>query len=207
MKTLRIDSSIRKELSKTRLLADYFESVTTENTHAHYIRRDVGLNPPDFPSEKYTIANYTLPEERTPEMIEVLKSSDILINELIDASKIIIASPMYNFTISSTLKTYIDNIVRIGRTFHIDENGDLLGLLKEKKMLVITTRGAMSYVKGGNLENFDFQENYLRAIFGFIGITDITFVNVEGLDFGDEMLQRNALNEAKEKLKVIAKTW
>jgi FMN-dependent NADH-azoreductase len=84
---------------------------------------------------------------------------------------------MYNFAIPSVLKAWIDQIVRIGKTITYGPNGPQ-GLLGEKKVFVITARGG-AYEKGTPSEKFDFQEPYLRHIFGFIGLTDVTFVHVE----------------------------
>ena len=140
-------------------------------------------------------------------MKNVLAHSDLLIDELVDSDNIIIASPMYNFSISATLKAYIDNIVRVGRTFSLDEKGAMKGLLSGKKVLVITSRGGMSYKKGEVLQPLDFQENYLRALFNFMGITDITFVNTEAQDFGTEDLKNSNFEQSKKQLSELAKIW
>jgi len=207
MNLLRIDSSVRVKNSKTRMLTDFFLNELRNQNDFDLIKRDVGLHPPKFPTDEFIKANYTLEPDRTEKMKKVLKFSDTLINELVDADKIIIASPMYNFSISATLKAYIDNIVRVGRTFALDENGTMKGLLGGKKTLVITSRGAMSYKNGEVLQSFDFQENYLRALFGFLGITDIAFVNVEAQDFGTEELRIHNFEQAKEILAELSKTW
>ena len=84
---------------------------------------------------------------------------------------------MYNFTISSLLKAWIDQIVRVGKTIAYGPHGPQ-GLLGNKKAFVITARGG-AYEKGTPREKFDFQESYLRHIFGFIGLTDVTFIHAE----------------------------
>lgn len=207
MKILRIDSSIRIQNSKTRMLTDHFlEQLKNQNEYA-LTSRDVGINPPKFPTDEFIKANYTTETSRTQEMKSLLASSDILINELIAADKIVIASPMYNFSISATLKAYIDNIVRVGRTFSLEENGAMKGLLDGKKVLVITSRGAMSYQKDEVLQPFDFQENYLTALLNFLGITDITFVNTEAQDFGTEELKSNNFKQSKKQLSKLAEIW
>lgn len=207
MKILRIDSSVRIQGSKTRMLTDHF--LGRLKTHSKYTlkSRDVGIHPPKFPTDEFIKANYTPKPNRTQEMKKVLEPSDTLINELIDADKIIIASPMYNFAISATLKAYIDNIVRVGRTFTLDENGVMKGLLDGKKVMVITSRGSMSYKNDEVLQPFDFQENYLRALLNFMGITDITFVNTEAQDFGTEALKTSNFEHSKKHLEKLAETW
>ncbi len=207
MKLLRIDSSVRIQNSKTRMLTDFFLEQLKSNNQYSLKSRDVGINPPNFPTDEFIKANYTHEMNRTQEMKNVLTSSDTLIDELIDSEKIIIASPMYNFSISATLKAYIDNIVRVGKTFALDENGAMKGLLGGKKVLVITSRGAMSYKNDEALQAFDFQENYLTALLNFIGITDITFVNTEAQDFGTEDLKISNFEQSKKQLSELAKTW
>jgi len=97
---------------------------------------------------------------------------------------IVIASPMYNFSISSNLKAWIDHIVRAGRTFRYTEEGRPEGLLKNKKVVVVTGRGGV--YSQGPLAAFDFQEPYLRTILGFVGLTNISFIHVEGLRINAE---------------------
>ncbi len=207
MKLLRIYSSVRIENSKTRQLTDFFINELRKQNDFTLESRDVGINPPKFPTDEFIKANYTEEENRTLEMKIVLKSSDVLIDELFNSDKIIIASPMYNFSISATLKAYIDNIVRVGKTFKLNENGNMQGLLNEKKLMVITSRGAISYKTGEVLNSFDFQENYLTALFNFLGITDITFVNTEAQDFGTEELKISNFEHSKEQLAKFAKIW
>ena len=207
MDLLRIYSSVRVENSKTRMLTDFFINELKKQNGFTLVSRDVGINPPKFPTDEFIKANYTPEKNRTLEMKNILKSSDILINELFDANKIVIASPMYNFSISATLKAYIDNIVRVGKTFKLNENGSMEGLLVGKKVLVITSRGAMSYKAGEVLNSFDFQESYLTALLNFLGISDIAFINTEAQDFGTEELKISNFEQSKKQLATLAKIW
>jgi len=106
-----------------------------------------------------------------------LSTSDHLIEELQAADTIVIGAPMYNFAIPSPLKAWIDQVVRMGKTFGYGPSG-ARGLLSDKKVIVITARGG-AYPKGTPAENVDFQEPYLRHILGFIGLTDVTFIHAE----------------------------
>jgi len=207
MKLLIIYSSVRIENSKTRMLTDFFINELRKQNDFTLKSRDVGINPPKFPTDEFIKANYTTEENRTSEMKSALKSSDILIEELFNSNKIVIASPMYNFSISATLKAYIDTIVRVGKTFKLNENGSMEGLLSGRKLIVITSRGAMSYKAGEVLNSFDFQENYLTALFNFLGITDITFINTEAQDFGTEEIKISNFEHSKEQLAKLAKVW
>jgi len=112
----------------------------------------------------------------TPAQRNYLSTSDRLIEEL-QADTIVIGAPMYNFAIPSSLKAWIDQIVRMGKTIGYGPSG-ARGLLGKKRVIVITSRGG-AYEKGTPTEKFDFQEPYLRHIFGFIGLTDVTFIHAE----------------------------
>lgn len=207
MNLLRIDSSVRVENSKTRMLTDFFIQELKKKSAINLKQRDIGIKPPDMPTNDFILANYTPASERTSEMENTLKLSDTLISELVESDAIVIASPMYNFTISTPLKAYIDNIVRVGETFSIDEKGGMKGLLANKKVLVITSRGAMSYEIGETLHALDFQENYLTTVLSFIGITDIRFTHTEAQDFGSDELKVNNFMQSKSELSELAMSW
>ena len=100
----------------------------------------------------------------------------------------VIASPMFNFGLATTLKAWFDYVVRAGVTFRYAETGPE-GLLKGKKAYVVVARGGI--YSHGPMKAFDFQEPYLRQILGFIGITDVTFVPVEGLAYGPEAAEKS----------------
>jgi FMN-dependent NADH-azoreductase len=115
--------------------------------------------------------------KQTPGQRSYLSTSDQLIEELKAADTVVIGAPMYNFSISSPLKGWIDQIVRLGKTVNYGPNGPQ-GLLGKKKVVIVTARGG-AYEKGTAREPWDFQEPYLRHILGFIGLTDVTFIHAE----------------------------
>jgi len=120
------------------------------------------------------------PEERTAEQVERAAFADRFIEEVEASDVIVIAAPMYNFSLPSTLKAWIDHIARAGRTFRYTPTGPV-GQLKDKKVYVVLSQG------GKNTGSpMDFEQPYLRGVLGFLGITDVTFVNVEGLAFDAE---------------------
>ncbi len=137
-------------------------------------------------------------EKRSVEQASRAQSADQLIEELEAADTIVLAAPMYNFTISSTLKAWIDHVARAGRTFRYTANGPE-GLLKGKQVFVVTGRGGI-YTGDAPARVLDFQEPYLRGILGFLGLTDVTFIHVEGLNISPEAAEkgfaqaRNAIN-------------
>ena len=108
---------------------------------------------------------------------------------------------MYNLNIPPAFKAYIDQIVRVNLTF----SSEYQGLVRGKKMLVITSRGLV-YTDGQPWDAYDFQEPYLRAIFGFIGITDITFVHCEGTNLGDD-IRNESIAKARAELKELVTKW
>ena len=103
--------------------------------------------------------------------------------ELQSADIVVIGAPMYNFSVSSTLKAWIDHVARAGVTFKYGANGPE-GLLKNKKLYVFTSRGGV--YSQGPAKSMDFHETYLRAVLGFLGITDISFIHAEGLAMGED---------------------
>jgi FMN-dependent NADH-azoreductase len=127
-------------------------------------------------------------EQRSAEQAVSAQSADQLIEELEAAETIVIAAPMYNFTIPSTLKAWIDHVARAGRTFRYTANGPE-GLLKGKKVFVVTGRGGV-YTSDAPAKIFDFQEPYLRSVLGFLGLTDVTFIHVEGLNISPESAEQ-----------------
>jgi FMN-dependent NADH-azoreductase len=112
----------------------------------------------------------------TPAKRNALEVSDALIDEFLSADAYVFGVPMYNFTVPGSFKAYIDQVVRMGRTVGRGAKG-LEGLVKGRKMLIVSTRSG-DYGKGGPREGWDFHEPYLRKVFGWMGIEDITYVPV-----------------------------
>ncbi|MGF7038978.1 FMN-dependent NADH-azoreductase [Mucilaginibacter lappiensis] len=127
--------------------------------------------------EAHLASFFTPAESRTPANIEAVKHSDEAIQEIRDADIVVIGAPLYNFSIPSSLKAWIDHIVRAGVTFKYDGNGPE-GLLKGKKVYIALASGAV--YSDGPMQSFDFVEPYLKHILSFIGLTDISVFRVEG---------------------------
>ncbi|HKW35990.1 MAG TPA: NAD(P)H-dependent oxidoreductase, partial [Candidatus Acidoferrum sp.] len=122
-------------------------------------------------------ATFLEPSKVTAAQRSYLATSDELIEELQAADTIVIGAPMYNFSIPAPLKAWIDQIVRLGKTWGYGASGPQ-GLLSDKKVIVVTARGG-TYEKGTARGALDFQEPYLQHILAFIGLTDVTFVHAE----------------------------
>ncbi len=122
---------------------------------------------------------FTPAQNHSPEQAEAVKISEEAIAEMQEADIYVIGAPFYNFAIPSTLKAYLDHIVRPGITFRYNENGRPEGFLKNKKAyLAIASSGVYSE---GEFQSFDFVSPYLKFLLGLLGITDVSIVRAEGL--------------------------
>jgi len=128
------------------------------------------------------------------------KQIESLIEHFKEADVYLISVPMWNFSIPYALKYYIDAIVQPNYCFQYNEQGVPEGLVKGKKMICVTSRGG-DYSPNSPIHAYDYLEPYLRAIFGYIGITDIHFINAQPMDITPQMRQaavEKAIEEAKE---------
>jgi FMN-dependent NADH-azoreductase len=207
MKLLEIQSSVRIEKSISRILSqEFIQAWQKFHPDAQQRQRDVGLHPPSHPTELWTTANYLPPERRTPEMENVLAESEQLIEEVLWADRLLLGVPMYNFSVPSMFKVYLDNIVRIHRTFDFDPTTyTFQGLAKGKKALIVTP-SAGNFVVGTPLGSMNFCDTYLRSVLGFIGIEDVTVVPVPDQFMSDEIQQRE-IATAKTKLMHLVTEW
>lgn len=183
---LLIHSSVFGEKSQSLGLARDF---LKRYPHRSLVER--ALSPQTMPHlDGETFAAMAAPADQvTGPQRAAVALSDALIAELEAADTIVFALPMYNFSIPSTLKAWIDHVARRGRTFRYSEQGPE-GLLKGKKVFVLVARGGV-YSKGSPYAANDFQEPYLRAVLAFIGLADVTFIRLEGLAMGPEAADAN----------------
>jgi FMN-dependent NADH-azoreductase len=202
---LLVDASVMGERSVTRkLTAQIIASLKAHHPDSTVITRDLGKSPlPHI--DGLTIAGmYAAPDERNEALQQALKASDEAIEELQKADVIVIGAPMYNFGIPSSLKAWIDHVVRRGLTFRIGPSG-YEGLINGKKVIVASARGGI-YSTGPNAA-MDYQESYLKAVLGFLGLKDISFVRAEGVAMGEEASKKafqsaeTHLAEALEKIR------
>ncbi len=207
MKIMHVDSSPKGNRSNSRALSRYFmDALIAEGAPIEADYLDVSANPPSHVTGAFAVATYTPEAERTPEMKATLIESDILCQRLLDADALVFAMPMYNFSVPSTFKAFIDNIVRTDLTYIKDEDGQYHGTLAGKPVLFITSRGA-DLRPGNPLEHFDALTPVLRAAFGFLGVNDPTFVNAQPLQFADPEARAAALERAQTELTQVAQTW
>ncbi|RYX84667.1 FMN-dependent NADH-azoreductase [bacterium] len=171
---LHIDSSPLGSASISRSLsAHYVEAWQKSNPEGKVITRDLNANPVPLIDANWIGSSYTPTDARSDEQKAVLALSNTLIGELREADEYIIGLPMHNFNIPSVLRLWIDQIARAGETFAYSSEGPV-GLLKGKKATFIVASGGV-YGPGSQMESFNFIEPYLRAAFGFIGVSDVRF--------------------------------
>jgi FMN-dependent NADH-azoreductase len=198
---LHIDASARSGRSGTdphgshsRRLTDRFvRQWLAAQPDSEVVYRDVGQQPPAPVSAEWIHAAFTPEAQREPWMHEALRQSDELVDELMRADVIVAGVPMYNFGPPAQFKAYIDNIVRVGRTFGFDRSraGDpYWPLLADsgKRLIILSSRGDYGYDAGGRVSERNHVEPTVRSAFGYIGITDSHSIAVEYDEFADERL-------------------
>ena len=179
---LHISVSPRGSYSISRRLSDAaVEAWKERNPGGRVIERDLAKTQLTFVDLDWIAGAYTPPEKHNENHKKALAISDELISELVEADEIILGTPMYNFAIPAALKAWVDHVVRAGKTFRYTAGGKPEGLLagRNKKVIAIVASGG-SYIEGSGLSALDFEVPYLRFIFGFIGITDVRFIQAGG---------------------------
>ena len=169
--------------------------------------RDVGLAPPTPVSDRWIHAAFTPAARREPWMTQVLAESDALVDELLAADLIVAGVPMYNFGVPAPFKAWIDNVVRVGRTFGFDrqrEGEPYWPMLDDagKTLVLLSSRGDYGYGKGGRLEAINHVEPGVLTPLRYIGITDAHTVAAEYDEFGGERL-RASLERAEREVDAL----
>jgi FMN-dependent NADH-azoreductase len=192
---LHIASSSNPNGSVTRQIGGTtLEALKQTHPGAKIIERDLIKNPIPHVSPEFLGAMFS-GQNAAP----VLALSEQLIAELIESDLIVIEVPMYNFGIPSALKAWIDHVVRVGKTFQSGTAGPD-GLAKGKKAIIVLGRGGI--YSEGPAKVMDYQEPYLRAILGFIGITDVDTIVIEGVAMGPDK-KAEALAKARQRAHLI----
>ncbi|RNF86409.1 FMN-dependent NADH-azoreductase [Montanilutibacter psychrotolerans] len=201
IRLLHIDSSARPGRSgeqahgshTRRLSARFVRRWQERRPGDTVVHRDVGDQPPAPVTGAWVHAAFSKPEEREPWMHAALEQSDALVDELLAADLIVIGVPMYNFGMPSTLKAWIDNIVRVGRTFGFDRSraGDPYWPLLAghgKRLVLLSSRGDYGYNPGERLGAINHVEAGVASPLRYIGIDAVDSVAIEYDEFGDERL-------------------
>lgn len=192
MKLLHVDSSILGAGSVSRALsAEIVAAERRAHPGLHVTYRDVGATPIGHLSAAHlAAAQGTSPE--SPALQQDLSQGQAALDEFLSADIIVLGAPMYNFGIPSQLKAWIDRLAVAGKTFRYTQDGPQ-GLAGGKRVIIASSRGGF-YGPDTPASFLDHQESYLRGLFGFFGITDVTFIRAEGVNVGPE--QRTKAIEA-----------
>lgn len=195
---LVIESSARQQDSVSRqLTAEFVRQWQAAHPQDQIQLRDLAREPVPHLDANLLGGWMTPAAQQTPAEQAALLRSQQLTDELLAADVLVLAAPMYNFAIPSTLKAWLDHVLRAGVTFKYTETGPQ-GLLEGKRAFVLTARGGI-YAGSG----LDHQEPYLRQALGFIGIHDVQFVHAEGLNLGGEIAEQG-LRSARRQLAELA---
>ncbi|WP_207062554.1 FMN-dependent NADH-azoreductase [Motiliproteus sp. SC1-56] len=195
---LVINSSPVTDNSVTRPLVQQFvEGWKARNPEGRVIHRDIGRNPPPLLDEVTIGAFYTAPEARNAGQQRAVALSDELVDELVAADALVIGAPMHNFTVTGALKSYLDQVARVGRTFKYTDQGPE-GLLADKPVYLITSSGG-DYRPGAPAAALNHRDEMLRTVLGFLGLTDLHFVHAAGVAAGEA-----GVDEARAALAALA---
>ncbi|HWV72054.1 MAG TPA: NAD(P)H-dependent oxidoreductase [Pseudosphingobacterium sp.] len=194
-KILIINASPRKERSHSRKLTRLFvENWSQLYPDDIFIHREVGLVPPPPIDERWIAAAFAKADDRTATDCQALGLSDLLVNELKEADIYVIGSPMYNWSIPSGLKAYIDQVMRINETWKFESgmpDGNYVGLLNNKKLYILSSRGDSGYNEGEKNAHMNFQTSYLKFIFNTMGVHDIDVISLDNEEYGGERFAKS----------------
>jgi FMN-dependent NADH-azoreductase len=194
MNVLHIDSGILGDHSVSRrLTAAVAAQIKAEQSGATVTYRDLVASPLPHLSGAHLMAANAKPEELNATIAAEVAESQAVLEEFLAADTIILGVPMYNFSLPSQLKAWIDRVAVAGKTFRYTAEGPE-GLAKGKKIIVVSTRGG--HYSAGPAAVMDHQESYLKAVLGFLGITDIEIVRAEGLNLSPDS-KIEAISEAE----------
>lgn len=195
MNILHIDSGILGNHSVSRrLTASIVARIKAKRPDGNVTYRDLAAEPLAHLNGSHLAAASANPEDLDPTLVSELEAGGASLNEFLAADVVIIGAPMYNFTVPTQLKTWIDRILVAGTTFRYTESG-VEGLAKGKKVIVASTRGG-HYSGASPISAMDHQESYLRTVFAFIGIDDVEFLRAEGLAISPDS-KNAAIDEAE----------
>lgn len=192
MKLLHLDSSILGDSSASRQLSRaVVDSWLAAEPEAQVSYRDLASDALSHLSAASLVAGGTPAELRDAAQQHEVELAEATLNEFLAADAIVIGAPMYNFTVPTQLKAWIDRVAVAGKTFAYDENGPK-GLAGGKKVVIVSTAGGIHAGQPSGQAH----EEYLQLVLRFLGITDIEIVRAEGLAYGDE-LRANAFKSAQ----------
>ena len=187
-KVLHVSASVNGENSNSRQIAlKLIDRIKAADSSATVIERDTNEAVVSALTGETVGAYYTPAENRSESQKKVIAASDKMVGELLDADVLVIGAPMYNFSVPSTLKAWVDLIARVGVTFNYTENGPV-GLVEGKKAYIVAATGGVPVNSPA-----DFATPYLKQVLAFIGITDVEVVEASGFGVNAEEAMAKAL--------------
>lgn len=203
MNVLHIDSSPLNANSASRALtAAIVETWRRTDPALAVTHRDLAAAPPaHLTADILEVVRSGKRDGLTAQQASELALTDSLIAELLAADAIVIGAPMYNFSVPTQLKAWIDRVAQSGRTFRYTESGPV-GLVADKPVVVVSSRGGL-YAGTAYEQALDHQEAYLRGVLGFLGLKNVTIVRAEGLNLGPEA-RAKSLDGARAQIDALA---
>jgi len=191
----RTDNDIQEFNSISKTLSGHFmDKWMTSNAEDEIIHRDIGLNPPEYISQDWIAAVFTPDEVKTDEQRALLALSDTLINEVDQADIIVISSPMYNYGMPAALKSWFDQVVRIGKTFTFDlARGDfpIEPIMSGKKLVLISSSGEFGFEIGGIREKMNHLGPHVKTASKYLGVEEFYEIKSEYQEFADERHEKS----------------
>jgi len=184
---LLLTSSPRADSLSTNIATEFAEKLRAQNPGKVIVHRDLVANPLPHIDDLFTAAIRKPADSRTAEEAKAVETSDELVEELLAADTLVIGTGLINFSIYSSLKAWIDNIARAGSTFKYTESGPV-GLATGKKAYIVLASGGV--YSQGPAAPLNHAVPYLKSVLGFIGITEVETIYVEGLAFGPEAAEK-----------------
>lgn len=208
-KILVINSSARTLNSQSRKLTEVFvDHWTSLQNNSDITFRELGNENIPHINENWIAAAFKPETARSEEEKEALKTSDLYIAELHEADIIVVGTPMYNWSVPSALKAYIDQVVRVNETWKLNPGNyenPYIGLLENKTVYLLVSRGAQGYEKGGYNEHMNYQTNYLKTVFNVMGIHNIHLVAIDGATLDPENLKQTIENSHQKVKSLVEK--
>lgn len=207
---LHLDASARFERSISRGLSRAFLNAWLElRRDDRVLRRDLSLNPPPFVTEEWIAAAFTAEADRSNAMRAALSYSDAAIDELTAADLIVLGTPMYNYGVPGVLKAWIDQVIRIGRTFSFDlARGDwpIEPLQSNKRLVVLSARGEFGFQRGEVRAGWNHLDPYLATCAGLLGVAPHAthLISVEYQEFKDDRFARS-LEHAQDQVRALVR--
>lgn len=182
---LLVTSSPRGDASvSTRAASAIAEALARRTADARIVHRDLAAHPLPHIDQDFAVAVKAPADQLTADQAALLASSDEATDEFLNADAVVLASGMINFSIASTLKSWIDHVARAHKTFRYTAEGPE-GLAGGKKVYVVIA-SAGTYTNGAAAAPMDFARPYLKSMLGFFGVTDVEFIDLEGVGLGIE---------------------